>query len=229
MKRAFPLEEIVEWDISNWTKAIEDWERVLPDSLEGFVGLEIGGKNGGLSLYLALKGCHVICSDVVPVDPIVKKKMEQHGVSDRVVYKTIDALSIDYPENSVDIVAFKSIFGSIGRNNHIQKQKKAIEEMWRVLKPKGYLLFAENLRGSKWHMFFRRKYTPWGNTWRYITPEEMLDFTYKFSHISYNRYGHLACFGRDEKERSVLALVDKFLYGVLKEKYTYILFGHAIK
>ena len=57
--------DIVEWDIRNWWRAIEYWEETHQfDDVKGKGVLDIGGRGGGLSLYWALKGAAVICSDV---------------------------------------------------------------------------------------------------------------------------------------------------------------------
>ena len=57
-------EEVIEWDVKNWSRAIEFWEKDIPENLEGMKVLDIGGRNGGLSLFWALKGADVVCSDV---------------------------------------------------------------------------------------------------------------------------------------------------------------------
>ena len=59
------MKDIVEWDVVNWSRAISFWEKDIHDKdLTGKKVLDIGGRNGGISLFFALKGCNVICSDI---------------------------------------------------------------------------------------------------------------------------------------------------------------------
>jgi len=55
--------DILEWDIQSWKQAVLFWDRFTAD-IAGARVLDIGARNGGLSLYFALKGAHVICSDL---------------------------------------------------------------------------------------------------------------------------------------------------------------------
>ncbi len=54
------LEDVFEWDIVNWSVALTFWNKHLQNSLVGARVLEIGARNGGLSLRLALNGADVI-------------------------------------------------------------------------------------------------------------------------------------------------------------------------
>ena len=54
--------DIIEWDIVNWWRFIEFIDQSGIE-FEGKKILDIGGRNGGLSLYCALRGGTVICSD----------------------------------------------------------------------------------------------------------------------------------------------------------------------
>lgn len=127
----------------------------------GASALEVGAREGGLSLYLAQKGFHVVCSDVENPQAMAKGRHENHGVQHLVSYASADATRLPFDDCRFDVVAFKSILGTIGRNGQIEQQAKAISEIHRVLKPGGILLFAENLAGTALHRFFR-KMTKWG-------------------------------------------------------------------
>ena len=53
------LRDIVQWDVSSWSKALLYWENNVDWSrIEN--GLELGGREGGLSLWLSLKGISMI-------------------------------------------------------------------------------------------------------------------------------------------------------------------------
>jgi len=44
-----------------------------------------------------------------------------------------------------------------------------------VLKPGGWLLFAENLKGSMLHRLLRKTFVRWANYWRYLVYRKDLD------------------------------------------------------
>ena len=57
-----------------------------------------------------------------------KKLHELNDVEMYVSYKEIDALDINLPDNSIDIVVFKSLIGALGC---VDNQRRAIEEIYR--------------------------------------------------------------------------------------------------
>ena len=111
------IKDIIQWDISSWSKALHFWENNI-DWSKVSNGLELGGREGGLSLWLALKGKEVVCSDLNDVKNTAEHLHEKHNVSNLVKYEDIDATVIPY-ENYFDVIVFKSIIGGIGRNNKI--------------------------------------------------------------------------------------------------------------
>jgi hypothetical protein len=58
--------DIIQWDIKSWSKALEYWDNNT-DWNNVKNGLELGGREGGLSLWLALKGKETVCSDLKDV------------------------------------------------------------------------------------------------------------------------------------------------------------------
>lgn len=59
------MKDIIEWDIPNWSRAIKKWNKSSGiASVKGKRVLELGGRSGGLSLYFALKGAEVVCTDL---------------------------------------------------------------------------------------------------------------------------------------------------------------------
>jgi SAM-dependent methyltransferase len=166
------VQDIIQWDILSWSKILRYWDAGI-DYNNVTSCLELGGRQGGLSLWLALKGKKVICSDIY--GGLASNAREQaellHGkyhVRELITYQDIDATNIPY-ENYFDVIVFKSIIGGIGRNDNIENQKKAFEEIYRALKPGGKLLFAENLAGSLLHKFARKKFVKWGKSWNYVS------------------------------------------------------------
>lgn len=222
------MNDIIQWDVKSWSTALKYWEeKVEWITVEN--ALEIGGREGGLSLWLALKGKSVVCSDLHNVKETAEKLHTKHKVSALVVYQDIDATEIPY-ENHFDIVVFKSILGGIGSNNNIEIQKKVFKEIHKALKPGGKLLFAENLVASSFHQFFRKKFTKWGNTWRYVTVKEMHSFLSDFSRFDIKTTGVLGTFGRTERQRNILSSVDKaILNSISPTNWKYICYGVATK
>jgi len=226
---SLPVSDIVEWDALNWAKALGFWNRYLPQSLAGMRALEVGARHGGLSLYLATRGCNVTCTDLYGPTDIGRERHRAYGVADRLTYGSLDVTHIPFADASFDIVVFKSLLGEVGWNGNPRRQQEAIDEMHRVLKPGGWLLVAENIRGSRLHMFLRRKFVPWGNQWRYVSIDEMRGFISRFSSYRYVTYGFWGTFGRSERQRRLLHLLDVVTNPLLPETSRYILFGCAVK
>jgi SAM-dependent methyltransferase len=147
MKQKGLKRKTFEWDIESWSKAFELWDEALKNAPRR-KALELGGRHGGPSLYLASKGFDVLCTDINK-DFLDEARAfhQKEGVSDRVKYESLDALNIHY-ENEFDVVIFKSILGGIDRDNKNYKEshKMILKQIHKALKPGGYLLFAENLK-----------------------------------------------------------------------------------
>lgn len=220
--------DIIQWDIKSWSKGLRYWEENI-DWRNIRNGLELGGRQGGLSLWLALKGIDTICSDLEHVKDTAEILHAKHKVSSLIQYRDIDATSIPY-ENYFDIIVFKSIIGGIGRNNNQEMQQQVFREIHKALKPGGKLLFAENLIASPLHQWLRKRFTGWGSSWRYVSVKEMHDFLGIFSSYDIKTTGVLATFGRNEKQRRLLADADELLFNrICPGSWNYIAYGIAEK
>jgi ubiquinone/menaquinone biosynthesis C-methylase UbiE len=213
--------DIIQWDVENWSKCLEFWDDSI-DLKSPKKVLAIGEREGGMSLYFALNGHEVICSDYNTMPDTTKIIHQDYAVSERISYAKIDMKAIDLADESVDIVVFKSVIGALG---DAQDQAKAVSEIYRVLKKDDVFLFAENLTGSKIHRYLRKKFVSWGERWRYVTAKEMSDWGSRFQTRSTQSYGVIALFGRSEKQRKFLAHLDRFLTPITPSKWRYILFG----
>jgi len=223
------LRDIIEWDIRNWSNALRFWDHHLFQDLSGKTALEIGARSGGLSLWLAMKGATVTCSDLANPEKDARIIHEKYGIASRITYQALDATDLPY-ENAFDIICFKSVLGGVGRNNHPELQARAIQQMHKALKPGGQLLFAENLIASPLHHYFRKKFVRWGSEWRYITIDEIKKYCSGFSSFSYGTAGFLGGFGRTESQRNALAFLDKYLLDKLvPDSWKYIVYGVATK
>ncbi len=223
------LNDIIQWDVRSWQKALAFWEKQTNWN-EVKQALELGGREGGLSLWLAEKGVYVVCSDLENAQTVAEPLHKKYKVEQFVRYQDIDATNILY-ENHFDVIVFKSIVGGVGRNDAIAKQQQMFKEIHKALKPNGTLLFAENLVASPLHQFMRRRFSKaHGNAWRYITQEEMNVFLSPFSNYTLQTTGFLATFGRSEMQRNFLARIDEFIFNwLMPTNWKYIVYGVAKK
>jgi SAM-dependent methyltransferase len=220
--------DIIQWDIKSWSKALSYWDsNVEWDKVQN--GLELGGREGGLSLWLALKGKTTVCSDLKDVKGTAEKLHLNYDISSLITYQDIDASDIPY-ENHFDIIVFKSIIGGIGREDNYEIQQKVFKEIHKALKPGGKLLFAENLIASPFHQFLRKRFVNWGSAWRYVSIKEMKGFLKDFSSYKIKTTGVLATFGRNESQRNSLSTIDELLLNkVCPNNWKYISYGIAVK
>lgn len=218
----------LQWDTINWAQALTCWDRAFPRGLSGKWCLEIGSSAGGLSLWAASRGARVLCTDIVsPVD-LASPRHARHGVQDLISYGALDASAIPFREE-FDVVMFKSVLGAVGRTSAIQ-QEAAVRQMYAALKPGGYLLFAENLRGSRVHRALRRHFVSWGTSWRYVSLQEMRHYLRCFSRVTLETCGVVGTFGRTEAQRRILGRVDRALLSpLLPPAWHYIAYGIAQK
>jgi SAM-dependent methyltransferase len=227
--RARLLGDIVEWDVPNWSRALAFWGANSRQSRPGANALEIGGRGGGLSLWLALRGAHCVCTDVHGPSERAVELHRRYGVSGLLRYEAADALQLPW-RSCFDVVAFKSVLGAIGRGDRKDLQQAAIRQMHATLKPGGELLFAENLCASGVHSLLRRRMVAWGSRWRYVTAEEMLEYLRPFARVSYVTFGVLGVFGRTAIQRRVLAVLDRTLIErMVPAHWHYIIAGVATK
>ena len=221
--------DICQWDVGNWSRALDFWNRELPGSWDGLSALELGAGRGGLSLYLALRGCRVTCTDMKSPEENARPHHAKHDCASRITYTAADATAIPVSDAAFDFVAFKSLLGTVGRREGKAGQQKLFDEIRRVLKPGGVLLFAENLKGASFHSFCRRKFVPWGGDWRYVTIAEIGEFLHDYSNIRHRAFGVLALFGRTEWQRAILHYADRFLSPLVPVRSRYLVYGVAKK
>jgi len=222
------IHDIIAWDVVNWSKAIAYWERELEIKAKNLDCLELGAAKGGCSLWLALHGNRVICSDLISPFESAFEIHKKYDCRELITYDSINATEIPY-ENKFDIVVFKSILGGITRKGSGNSKKQVIDEVYRAIKPGGKLIFAENLEASYLHRFMRKKFVRWGGEWNYLKYHEVNEVFGSFSSLKYKTAGFFGTFGRTEKQRHLLGWLDN-LFNVLIPKSTrYILIGIAEK
>lgn len=158
----------------------------------------------------ALMGCQVCCTDLQDPIKTAGSLHQRYGVEDRITYQALDALELD-EEEVFDIICFKSVLGGVGHHNNYKAQQKMMENIYRALKPGGYLFFAENTTASPLHRFLRKRFISWSGFWRYVTLEEIDELCRPFSEIRHKNFGFLGTMGRNESQRVFLGSIDQLL------------------
>jgi SAM-dependent methyltransferase len=225
MSKSARIADFVEWDVRNWSGALDFWLAHTRQKLSNTLALELGSRNGGLSLWLALQGARVICSDICPPHPETIQLHKDHGVTHLIRYERVDATDIPYTEE-FDVIVFKSVLGAI----RAERQATAISDMHKALKTGGELFFAENLEGSPLHQSLRRRFVPWGTSWQYVSTASLEACLSAFSRVEHITMGFAGAFGRGEKQRDVLGMLDKLIFDrIVPATWRYIIAGVAVK
>lgn len=221
------IEDIVEWDVVNWSHALTFWDQHLKDA-KGLKCLELGGRRGGPSLWLALKGGIVHCTDLENPEEHARTLHSRYTLDSPITYEGISALEVPYTE-AFDIVIFKSILGGISRDGRNERKQQVIDECFKALKPGGRLFFAENMESSALHRFARKRFVKWGGEWNYLRYNELDDLFRSFASVQYKTHGFFGAFGRSEKQRRFLGRVDGVVQVLIPRSKRYIVFGVATK
>jgi SAM-dependent methyltransferase len=225
-----PREDIVGWDVVNWGRALDFWEARLGLNLAECRALELGcGGNGGLSLWLAKRGCKVLCSGYGGVEDAAKAAHRAHGVDRLIGYESIDARAIPFRE-TFDLVCYKSVLGRIEQDASLKTARDVAGQILQALKPGGRLLFAENLVSTSLHHFLRQTWGTGKNRWRYYTIDELIAAHAGFTSFEYVTFGFAGCLGRTERQRRLLGHLDRRLLDrVVPAGWHYIMAGIATK
>jgi len=215
-----------EWDTISWSRAMNIWHKHL-ELNKGNHALEIGGRRGGLSLMLAKEySMKVVCSDLNNSKKIAKSLHQKYETDHEIEYAVIDCMRMGYNDNTFDVVIFKSVIGALGT---FENQSISFQEINRVLKPKGVLLFAENLECTIFHAYLRRIFNPWKSYWRYPKLNEINLFLKDFTFIEIKTTGFFACFSSFKFINIFLGYLDFVIDKILPKKNRYIVYGAAIK
>ncbi|WP_299079642.1 class I SAM-dependent methyltransferase [uncultured Paraglaciecola sp.] len=131
------------WLVHVLKRALDDLQSLIPeDKPSQFTNiLDIGSGFGHslIELDQRFSPHHIVSLDVDP-DVVVKAASNAKKCQAKIEFLINNAAEIDLPDNSLDMVFCHQTF------HHIVDQESAIQEIFRVLKPGGCLLFAESCR-----------------------------------------------------------------------------------
>jgi hypothetical protein len=230
------FKDIIDWDVRSWSHCLKFWAPML----KGFRPelnrvLTFGERHGGISLWFALQGYHVICSDLPGHIRQAKELHEQYGVADLITYADVNVFSIPYDDGAFEIAACKSVIGGLkldrqdSSSRTLQSQSRAVAEIHRVIKPGGAFLGAENLNGTIFHRIFRTGVKRGRIGWRHLSIQEIIQLFEPFELVEQRAYGffgsRFTSFGLDR----LTAAMDRCLCPFLPERWQYISFIRAKK
>ena len=143
-----PLHDILGWDILNWSELIRHWQPVLQQLPKNSKVLAIGERTGGMSLWLALLGFHVTCSDILDISAEAGALHKKYGVQDRITYLQLDVVNEENYTGEFDIIIAKSVIGGLkaqrgkSRSRSFEVHRKAVDNIHRMLSQGGHFFFC---------------------------------------------------------------------------------------
>jgi len=211
----------IDWDIPNWSRALQFLDDNKYIEFNGKKVLEIGAGYGGLSLWAALNGADVICSDLNFPSKSILDMVDKYNINN-IKFERLDALNIRYKE-TFDFIIFKSILGGISRPNNISVLFKIMDGIYKGLKPEGQCLFIENMYGTYFHHILRNRFGAGKNNWNYLSLEDFSFLSEQFKIIKYQTFGFLGCgeyFLKPYRSR-----LDYYFEKIIPESWNYIYAG----
>ncbi len=114
--------------------------------------LDLGCGAGENSVYFGLRGAHCVAGDYSPgMVQVAQELADKYGV--KITGKVINAMAIDYPDHTFDIVYAANLL------HHIPDPLVALREMQRVVKPGGKVCFWDPLIHNPVINLYRRMAT----------------------------------------------------------------------
>lgn len=205
------------WDVINWRRAINFWGAAESFELRDKTVLELGAGKGGLSAWFAAKGATVLCTDYPRLPDQAMKYHASKGCHQRIAYQALDARDIPFID-SFDIVVIKSVLGALPRT----EQELVIRQIHKTLRQGGIFLCVENMAGSPFHLWCRRRFARYGKKWHYANMTELLNAYRMFETVNASTFGVTALFSPWEQGRVLLGIADSVIERIWPNKWKYI-------
>jgi demethylmenaquinone methyltransferase/2-methoxy-6-polyprenyl-1,4-benzoquinol methylase len=111
--------------------------------------LDLGCGTGALAVLLARKGAEVSGIDISP--PMLSqaaRRVREEGLEDRVALRELGAVDLDtaFADASFDVVTSTLVFSELSADEIVY----ALAECWRILRPGGQLLIADEVLPDSW-------------------------------------------------------------------------------
>lgn len=221
------IKDIINWDVETWKEILPFIEKQLTHYDKNTAQcIEIGSREGGISLWMAMKGYSITCSDIHYDLEEAKKLHTRYGVEQKVQYKKVDLLEWNEPE-TYDVIIIKSVLGALQNETAIEK---ALANVYRNLKKGGRVLFAENSKSTFAHQQFRKKFTDWGSIWYYFDKDSIQRLFKKFEEVEIQFNGLTAVFGNRVGMAKFFSRLDKYVFNkITPDRMKYMFFGSARK
>ena len=223
------IADIIEWDILNWSQLIPYWEPILKKLPADSKVLAFGERNGGLSLWLALNGFNVVCTDRVGPTNAAIEMHKKYKVADKISYGSFDVVNSPVENNKYDLIIAKSVLGGIksdyknSTTRNADTRNNAAKNIYDLLKPGGYFLFAENMKGSKLlHQI--RKLLGKQKGWYYFNFKDIENLFKIFSNVEIRSFGVIPTTSHNRFFNRLAFVLNKYCLCLLPAGYRYIAF-----
>lgn len=221
------LKDIINWDVDTWSEILPYWDNQLKNfDKSNTICIEIGAREGGISLWMAMNGFKIICSDNYYDLEDAKKLHIKYRVEKKVFYKKVNVLNWN-EKAKYDIIIVKSVLGALQTEERI---KTAIENIYNNLNDNGIILFAENSRALFLHRLFRSKFTDWGRIWYYFDETSLKRIFKSFQILDFQFNGVSAVFANRLGLSKPFYKLDKYILNkIVPDKMKYMVYGYAKK
>lgn len=229
-----PVQDIIEWDVYNWSQLIRYWQPVLETLPRNSKVLAVGERNGGLALWLALLGFDVLCTDMREPTEQAMQLHKQYNVAHKIQYRSFDLVQDDLGSEQFDIIIAKSVIGGLkaqrskSSTRSLAVQKEAIDHIHRLLKPGGYFFSAENLKGGaliRWVRKVRKK----EKGWRHIDYRELQELFKSYALVQTKTFGILPTFFSQKGYNYCMYFINRYVLCFMPPSAKYIAFTIAQK